>query len=197
MTTLKEESDGMAIVFCILCFLFQLCLVIYVILGVDGKVIIYDHGCFQENLTMLPLAILSTILSYMRAETELKEVWSILYFYRSNKILKTLDIITNSILPVVRSVFGFRLIFASESIIDAVLNVTALEYISEIDDMLPAMLHLPEDAIISNDLIQESIEDYIIVSGLKDEHINCIFEQSKSSTLSLRRSSHTTRRQSV
>jgi len=183
MTKLKEESDGMAIVFCVLCFLFQLCLIIYVILGDDGRVVLYDHGSFRDRdkLTMLPLAILSTILSYMRAETELKEVWSILYFYRSNKILKSLDIITNSVLPVVRSVFGFRLIFASETIIDAVLNVTALEYISEIDDMLPAMLHLPEDAIISNYLIQESIEDYIILSGLKDEHINRIFDMGASS----------------
>jgi len=47
--------------------------------------------------------------------------------------------------------------------------------------MLPAMLNLKEDAIISNYLIQESIEDYIILSGLKDEHINRIFDMGASS----------------
>mmetsp|Transcript_31443 Transcript_31443/g.31700 ORF Transcript_31443/g.31700 Transcript_31443/m.31700 type:complete len:586 (-) Transcript_31443:111-1868(-) len=188
----RVDRSNWAFAYFFFCFLLQICLVCYVIvqnlleicefqrIQLEDDCILRDewYRIFAKNPDMVPLALLSTIFSAMRAHVEMTEALKISYFYGSNYLLKSIDLIVNVALPFILLITGFTLITTAPSFIDAVLNATALGYISAIDDMLPGLLQLPEAELIMNCLIQESIEQFLDVTELSDEEINGRFNTS-------------------
>jgi len=147
-------------------FIIQILLTIYIILSSVQKV---RGGEGMEELIqfrMIPLAIVTLVLSSLLSWPELKGAAATFNLYkgvrrydRNNYLhpLALMDYTANVILPIVLTIAGFFIILIQEDYIDAVLNSTALIFIIEIDDNMPKVLDLDATSIIRNHLITEAL----------------------------------------
>mmetsp|Transcript_22784 Transcript_22784/g.26235 ORF Transcript_22784/g.26235 Transcript_22784/m.26235 type:complete len:674 (-) Transcript_22784:82-2103(-) len=153
------------------CFSFtlQICLTVYIIL----QNINTPREDYFQDLSMLPLAIFTFAYSFMVAIpsiTETAEAYHILF--RKPHMLQIMDFIVNVCIPLVLAASGFLVILCQNNFIDAVLNVTALLFIPEIDDQLPSILGLQGEDIILNFLIAQSMNDFDNILRMPDDHFN-------------------------
>ena len=134
-------------------FLLQVCLAGYVLAEIF---VTQSFG----HLVNIPLAILTSIYSGILAYPILTETDYSNRLYGKMGILYFMDVTVNFILPIVLLFAGFMVIMVQDSFIECVLNTAALLFIPEIDDQLPSLLGIKEEAIIHNYLISESIKQY-------------------------------------
>ncbi len=149
------------LVYAFFSFLLQLCLTGYVVL---------ENITSAESLSLrnLPLAILTLVYSTMIAYPGMTDSGIARKLYGKIGLLQTVDYFVNTILTVVLLISGFFVIMIQESFIEAVLNTAALLFIPEIDDQLPKLLGLDEEAIIRNYLTYQSLKEFDAISKMDD-----------------------------
>ena len=134
-------------------FLLQVCLAGYVL----AEIFVTDSFGHVRNV---PLAILTFIYSTILAYPIISDSSGSNCLYRKKGLLYFMDSTVNIILPCVLLFAGFMVIMIQDSFIECVLNTAALLFIPEIDDQLPSLLGIKEEAIIHNYLISQSIKQY-------------------------------------
>jgi len=130
-------------------------------------VIFENIKTFAPNPAMIPLTILTTILSILVIFPSLKkfgDIWNFYYHARTPwwhwNSMAIMDLLSNFVLPYILIVSGMIVIMIQEDYLSAVLSSAALLFILEIDDMLPDVLELDAAGIVRNYLIKESIQDF-------------------------------------
>jgi len=156
-------------------FILQLLLTLFVILELaklgnerDCPEPGHEPQRFDVQWRMLPLAVFTSIHSFIVA---IPNFYESLFSYRIyGKIgpLQMMDFIMSAIIPLVLTVGGFLVILQENVFIEAVLNSTALLFIPEIDDQLPSILGLQTDVIVKNFLVAETIVRFDEIASLED-----------------------------
>mmetsp|Transcript_23488 Transcript_23488/g.35539 ORF Transcript_23488/g.35539 Transcript_23488/m.35539 type:complete len:635 (+) Transcript_23488:145-2049(+) len=113
------------------------------------------------NLEMLPLAVVTLVLSCLLVLPEFRAVGETSRLYQRSRWhpLALIDYISNLWLPLILSVAGFLIVAIAEDYIDGVLNATALLFISEIDDLMIGVFDLDAEATVHNHLIAEAFSE--------------------------------------
>ncbi len=153
----------------VFCFLLQLCLTAYVVAQ-----IIYNH--FDESrepyhVWNIPLACLTFIYSSMIGRFSIMESPNAFRLFEKRGPLQMLDLFVNKYLTCILLVAGFLAIVIQDSFIEAVLNSSALLFIPEIDDHLPKLFGLDENAIIKNYLSYTCLKQFDKVFAMTDSRI--------------------------
>jgi hypothetical protein len=161
-----NSSNKQPYLYAIFSFLIQLCLTGYVIAEIAST------GLKEWRYENIPLAILTLIYSTMIAYPEFRESRDAMKLYGKTGFIQTLDFFVNKYLTMILLVAGFMVIMIQESFIEAVLNSTALMFVPEIDDQIPRLLGLEEDAIIKNYLTHQSLQEYDQISRMEGKRLN-------------------------
>jgi len=159
--------------YCIFSFLLQMCLLAYVIfenISIDKVELDFTD---LATYKMVPLALLSTIFSIILASPEWKQAGVVYEFYGGSvfSFLWAVDFFVNVVIPLIVVFAGFILIALAESYIDAVLNTTALLFISEIDDLLPGVLEMNYVSIVQDYLVDEALDQFDTRCDLTDGEV--------------------------
>jgi hypothetical protein len=163
----KHTKDKIPFVLAFISFLIQVCLTGYVLGGVADSGVLKDF--YGVGLVRnLPLAVLTFLYSAILAYPIVSESADSYRLYKKKGLLYVMDFTVNSVIPLVLLFAGFFVIIIQESFIEAVLNTAALLFIPEIDDQLPSLLGLKEEAIVHNHLVSEAVMQY----GAVMRHIN-------------------------
>jgi hypothetical protein len=165
----------MALMYVTFSFLLQLVLTIFVVLKY------YDNG-FDDfkpehnepfrRVELYVLVTLGAIYSIMIIKKEFKIARDIINLYGKIGLLQMIDSIVDVVLPVILLLVGYCVIVQDNTFIKAVLNTAALLFIPDIDDHLPNLLGLDDEAIIKNYLIAESKKDYNKFVSLSEKEID-------------------------
>jgi hypothetical protein len=139
-------------------FSLQLCLTIYVLLENYNTPV----EEYFSNPEMIPLAVFTFIFSFMVAVPSVMDTRAArsCLFETLWTPMAIMDFLVNSALPILLPFSGFILILSQDDFIDAVLNVTALLFIPEIDDQLSLILGVHDEDIITNFLIAKAVTDF-------------------------------------
>eukprot|EP00554_Chaetoceros_debilis_P002249 CAMPEP_0194095804 /NCGR_PEP_ID=MMETSP0149-20130528/57016_1 /TAXON_ID=122233 /ORGANISM="Chaetoceros debilis, Strain MM31A-1" /LENGTH=527 /DNA_ID=CAMNT_0038781761 /DNA_START=251 /DNA_END=1833 /DNA_ORIENTATION=- len=118
------------------------------------------------------LATLGSIFGIFALLPDVINAKTIRRIYGGYGPLQMIDFIVNVVMPLVLVVIGWYLVSIQDNYIDAVIMTTALLFISEIDDQLPALVGLNKEVIVVNYLIREAKIDYNAYQGFSVEDID-------------------------
>jgi len=166
----KGQRNKKSFVYAIFSFMLQSCMVFFV----TAQVVLTESVERDPTLAygLYSLATLGSIFGLFALFPDLVNARTVLRIYGGFGPLQMIDFVVNVILPLVLVFIGWYLVSIQDNYIDAVIMTTALLFISEIDDQLPALVGLNTEVIVGNFLIREAKIDYNAYVGLSDEDIH-------------------------
>jgi len=166
----KGQKNKNSFVYVIFSLLLQACMVYFVAAEVFSTDSVERDPTLAYGL--YSLATLGSIFGLFALFPDLVNARTVLRIYGGFGPLQMIDFVVNVILPLVLVFIGWYLVSIQDNYIDAVIMTTALLFISEIDDQLPALVGLNTEVIVGNFLIREAKIDYNAYVGLSDEDIH-------------------------
>lgn len=166
----KGQRNKKSFIYAIFSFMLQSCMVFFV----TAQVLLTDSVERDPTLAygLYSLATLGSIFGLFALFPDLVNARAVLRIYGGFGPLQMIDFIVNVILPLVLVFIGWYLVSIQDNYIDAVIMTTALLFISEIDDQLPALVGLNTEVIVGDFLIREAKIDYNAYQGLSDQDIH-------------------------
>jgi len=179
----KGNRNKWTLLYVIFSFLLQGCLAVFCVTEVWSE--IQGDNFANTQLGMYVLAALGSTFCFIAQLPEFRNTKKVFNFYGKVGFLQMIDFSVNVILPIVIIIVGFFLVSSQDNFVDAVIMTTALLFIPEIDDKLPALLGFDPEAVIETYLIGESKLAYNHYQKLNDATIGRMANSISSSTRSL------------
>jgi hypothetical protein len=154
----------------------QSCLGLFVI----AQVLTTSRPQTDPNLAigLLILASLGSLFGFFSTLPDIANYKTIFGVYGSKiGVIYLIDLFVNVFIPLFLVVSGFLIVTLQADYINGVIMTTALLFIPEIDDQLPRLLGLDQNAIIENYLLNESKLDYEQYAALSDKDIDTAFRR--------------------
>uniref|UniRef100_A0A6S8YY72 Uncharacterized protein n=1 Tax=Chaetoceros debilis TaxID=122233 RepID=A0A6S8YY72_9STRA len=166
----KGQKNKNSFVYVIFSLLLQACMVYFVAAEVFSTDSVERDPTLAYGL--YSLATLGSIFGIFALLPDVINAKTIRRIYGGYGPLQMIDFIVNVVMPLVLVVIGWYLVSIQDNYIDAVIMTTALLFISEIDDQLPALVGLNKEVIVVNYLIREAKIDYNAYQGFSVEDID-------------------------